>query len=95
MNHSTSSYPQCNGQAEATNQTIMNGIKKKLEKVKEKWIEELPNILWAYRTTPWKATNEMPYSLAFRFEIVIPLEVGLPTIRTEEYDASHNEEVLT
>ena len=30
----------------------------------------------------------------FRFETVIPLEVGLPTIWTKAYDASHNEEVL-
>ena len=41
-----------------------------------------------------KATNETPYSLAFDFEAVIPLDVGLSTIRTEVYDASHNEEVL-
>ena len=39
------SYPQCNGQAEATNKTIMNGIKKRLEKAKGKWVEELPNVL--------------------------------------------------
>ncbi|GFZ14410.1 hypothetical protein Acr_24g0006000 [Actinidia rufa] len=36
----------------------------------------------------------MPYSMAFGFEVVIPLEVGLSTIWTEAYDASHNEEVL-
>ncbi|GFS36152.1 hypothetical protein Acr_00g0044380 [Actinidia rufa] len=34
--NSTPSYPQCNGQAEATNKTIMNGIKKRLEKAKGK-----------------------------------------------------------
>ena len=37
----------------------------------------------------------MPYSLPFGFEAVIPLEVGLPTLRTVAYDVSHNEEVLT
>ena len=58
----------------------MNGIKKRLEKAKEKWVDELANVLWAYRTTSRKATNEMLYSLAFGFEAVIPLEVGLPTI---------------
>ena len=50
--------------------------------------------MWAYQTTLWKATNEMPYSLAFRFEVVIPHEVSLPTLRIEAYDVSHNEEVL-
>ena len=92
--NSTPSYPQCNGQAEATNKTIMNGIKKRLEKAKGRWVDELANVLWAYRTTPRKATNETPYSLAFGFEAVIPLEVGLPTIRTEAYNTSNNNEVL-
>ncbi|GFS36134.1 hypothetical protein Acr_00g0044290 [Actinidia rufa] len=41
-----------------------------------------------------EATNETPNALAFNFEAVIPLEVGLPTIRTKAYDANHNEEVL-
>ena len=36
----------------------------------------------------------MPYSLAFRFEVVISLEVGLPIIQTEAYNANRNEEVL-
>ena len=66
----------------------------KLKKAKGKWVEELPNILWAYQTTPRKATNETPYTLAFGFEVVIPLEVGLPTIHTKAYDVSHIEEVL-
>ena len=42
---SMSSYPQCNGQAKATNKIIMNGIKKRRKKAKCKWVEELPNIL--------------------------------------------------
>ncbi|XP_057488501.1 uncharacterized protein LOC130774471 [Actinidia eriantha] len=92
--NSTPSYPQCNGQAEATNKTIMNGIKKRLKKAKGRWVDELANVLWAYRTTPRKATNETPYSLAFGFKAVIPLEVGLPTIRTEAYNTSHNNDVL-
>ena len=74
----------------AINKTIINRIKKRLEKVKGKWVEELSNILWANRTTPQKITNETPYSLAFRFKEIIPLEVGLPTIRTKAYDVGHN-----
>ena len=72
----------------------MNGIKKRLEKAKSKWIEELLKVLWAYRTTSQKATNKTPYVLAFEFEVVIPLEVNLSTIRTEAHDVSHNEKVL-
>ena len=32
--------------------------------------------------------------MAVRFEVVIPLEIGLPIIRTEVYDIGHNEKVL-
>ncbi|GFS33565.1 hypothetical protein Acr_00g0029320 [Actinidia rufa] len=71
----------------------MNVTKKRLKKAKEKWVKELPNILLAYRTTLRNATNETPYSLAFKFE-AFSLEVGLPTIQTEASDTSYNKEVL-
>ena len=39
--NSTPSYLQCNGQAEASNKTIMSRINKRLEKAKGKWVKEL------------------------------------------------------
>ncbi|RVW54009.1 Gag-Pol polyprotein [Vitis vinifera] len=50
--YSTPRYPQSNGQAEATNKTLITALKKRLEQAKGKWVEELPGVLWAYRTTP-------------------------------------------
>ena len=44
--YSTSAYPQGNGQVKAVNKVIVNGLKKRLDDAKEKWIEELPHILW-------------------------------------------------
>ena len=41
---STPRYPHCNGQAEASNKTILKCLKKKLEK-KSKWPKELPRVL--------------------------------------------------
>ncbi|RVX02377.1 Uncharacterized protein K02A2.6 [Vitis vinifera] len=41
-------YPQSNGQAEATNKTLITALKKRLEQAKGKWVEELPGVLWAY-----------------------------------------------
>ena len=38
-------YPQCNGQAEASNKTILDAIKKRLDKAKGRWVEELPLVL--------------------------------------------------
>ena len=91
---SSPGYPQSNGQAEASNRVIMNGIKRKLEAAKGKWVEELPSILWAYRTTIRKSTNETPFALAFGVEAVIPLEIGLPITRTIEFDVQTNEDHL-
>ena len=48
----TSAYPQGNGQAETVNKVIENGLKKRLDEAKGKWVEELPQVLWTYRTTP-------------------------------------------
>ena len=61
----------------------MNNLKKKLEARKEKWAVELPGLLWAYRTTPRKATKESPFSLVYGAEVVIPAEVGMPSLRIE------------
>ena len=57
-------------------------------------MEELPTILWTFRTTSRSSTRETPFSLTYGVEAVIPLEVGLPTLRSEEYDQENNELML-
>ena len=49
--YSTPAYPQGNGQAEAVSKVIVNGLKKRLDEAKGKWVKELPHVLWMYRTT--------------------------------------------
>ena len=43
--YSTPAYPQCNGQAEATNKEIVNELRKRLDNAKGRWAEELPSVL--------------------------------------------------
>ena len=43
--YSTPACPQGNGQAEAINKVIVNGLKKRLDDAKGKWVEELPHVL--------------------------------------------------
>ena len=38
-------YPKCNGHSEASNKTIMNNLKKRLDLKKERWSEVLHNVL--------------------------------------------------
>ncbi|RVW58468.1 Transposon Ty3-I Gag-Pol polyprotein [Vitis vinifera] len=70
--YSTPRYPQSNGQAEATNKTLITALKKRLEQAKGKWVEELPGVLWAYRTTPGRPTGNTPFALAYGMDAVIP-----------------------
>ncbi|XP_052189945.1 uncharacterized protein LOC127799756 [Diospyros lotus] len=70
-------YPQANEQAEASNKTILHGLKTRLEKAKGGWADELPSILWAYRTTSRVPTEETPFSLAYGTDALIPVEVDL------------------
>ena len=46
--YSTPAYPQENRQGKAVNKVIVNGLKKRLDDAKAKWVEELPHVLWTY-----------------------------------------------
>jgi hypothetical protein len=61
----SSGHPQANGQVKATNKTIFKILKKKLGNRKGDWADDLPEVLWAYRTTKKTPTEETPYALAF------------------------------
>ncbi|XP_034225508.1 uncharacterized protein LOC117635271 [Prunus dulcis] len=91
---SSQNHPQGNGQAEKTNRTIFDCLKRRLEQCKCKWSEELPNVLWAYRITKRKPTDESPFSLAYGTEAVITTESGLPTVRTLVVESNDNEQQL-
>ena len=43
--YSTLTYPQGNGQAETINKVIVNGLKKRLDDAKGKWVEGLSHVL--------------------------------------------------
>ena len=92
--YSSPAYPQGNGQAEAMNKVIMNGLKRRLEGAKGNWVEELPNVLWAYRTTPRRSIGETPFSLTYRAKAVIPAEVNLGSARVSEFIMSQNDNLL-
>ncbi|GKC56653.1 reverse transcriptase domain-containing protein [Tanacetum coccineum] len=92
---STSVYhPQANGAVERANRSIMQGIKTRLHQEGGAWVEELPNVLWAHRTTPKTSNGETPFSLAYGTEAVIPAEIGIPTRRTIQRSDEENEEAL-
>ena len=92
--YSTPAYPQSNGQAEAVNKAIMNGLKKRLEGAKGRWAVDLPNILWAYHTTPRRSTGETPFALMYSAKAVTPAEINLCSARVTELAPIQNDELM-
>ena len=73
---------------------MLNIIKTRLEGAKGIWPEELPSILWAYRTTARTPTGETPFRLTYGSEVVIPAEVGLTSYRVHNHDENKNDEAM-
>ena len=92
--YSTPAYTQRNGQVEAVNKVIVNGLEKRLDDAKGKWVEELSHVLWTYQTTPHRSTRETSFSMTYGAETVILLETGFPTLRTSSFNPSSNNELL-
>ena len=57
-------------------------------------MEELPSILWAYRTTPRESTGLTPFHLVYGNEAVVPIEIGVPSTRRMLYDEENAEQRL-
>ena len=92
--YSSPAHPQENGQVEVMNRSLLKIIKTRLEGAKGIWPDELPSVLWAYRTTARTPTGETPFRLAYGTEIVILAEVGLTSYRVESYDEDMNKEAM-
>ncbi|GJR88666.1 reverse transcriptase domain-containing protein [Tanacetum coccineum] len=87
-------HPQSNGLVERANRSFGDGIKARLGKGNKNWIEELPYVLWAHRTTINSSHGDTPFSLTYGTKAVIPAKIGMPTYRTAAVDAVHNDEEL-
>ena len=50
-------------------------------------MDELLGVLWAFRTTSRKPTGVSSFSLTYGMKVIISIEIGVPTLRTEIPDA--------
>nr|GEX16265.1 hypothetical protein [Tanacetum cinerariifolium] len=87
-------HPQANGLVERANKSLMEGIKARLGRERPGWVDELPNVLWAYRTSLKQSNGETPFSLTCGSKAVIPVEIGMPTHRTMMIREDKNEDEL-
>lgn len=87
-------HPQTNRQIEVTNRTILTGLKKRLNGAKTGWVDKLPSIIWAWRTTLRVATGETPFSLASETKAMVPIEIKILTHRVQYCDELTNNKKL-
>jgi hypothetical protein len=53
------------------------------------WHKELPSVLWVLHTNVNRATRDTPFSLVYRAEAVVPLEIYLESARVAHFNAEH------
>ena len=81
----TPGHPQANKQTEMINRTLLKIIKARLDNAKEAWPKELPNVLWAYKTTARTPIGEAPFRLTYGIEAIILVKVGIIRIKWRRY----------
>ncbi|XP_031258026.1 uncharacterized protein LOC116116068 [Pistacia vera] len=94
LSFSTPRNPQSNDQAESSNKTIIQTLKKRLQKAKGAWADELPEVLWSYRTTARSSMGETLFSLTYGSEAIIPVDVSVPSTRLQWEDEESNDQNL-
>lgn len=58
------------------------------------WVDELSNILWAYKTAHKITMGEISFALNFGDETVIPAEIVMITHRMKYFDEEENNEQM-
>ncbi|GJS89259.1 reverse transcriptase domain-containing protein [Tanacetum coccineum] len=87
-------HPQENGLVERANKILMEGIKVRLGRERAGWVDELPNVLWAHRTSLKQSNDETPFSLTYRSECVILEDIRMPTHRIMMIKEDENKDEL-
>jgi hypothetical protein len=74
-------YAQANGQAEASNKVLIKITKKRIKDNPRRWHEKLSEALWAHRTSRDGAMKVTHFELVYGQEAVLPVEIGLQSLR--------------
>ena len=65
-----------------------------LDRPKEIWVDELPEVLWAYQTTSRQPIEATPFALTYWMEAIITTKIGMPIAKTVMQDQKDNDEEL-
>ena len=57
-------------------------------------MDELPKVLWAYRTIACRPIGISLFALNYGIETIVPIEISMPTLRTDLPEQSNAETVI-
>ena len=72
------------------NKVIKHKLKTKLENLKERLADDLPKVLWAYRTTVRSTTGKTPFSLPYGYEPMVQFELTVGSLRRDNFNPEQN-----
>jgi transposase InsO family protein len=90
VNYASVSHPQSNGQVECSNGIILQALKPRIfDRLKSyvgRWVNELPSVFWALRTSSSRATGHTLFSLAYGSKAMLPIEVEHKSSRVQHFN---------
>jgi len=96
LKYASVAHPRANGQVERINGLILDGLKKRIydanSKKGDKWIQELPHVVWGLRTHPSKTTGQSPFFLTYGSEAILPADIMWKSPRVEAYQEGEADE---
>lgn len=92
---SSTFYAQANGQAKASNQSIIKLIKRKVDEHPRHWHEVLSEVLWAYQISFHGSTETSQYHLVYGQKVVLPCEIAVDSRHMEFQNDLTTEKYVT
>jgi hypothetical protein len=75
---------------------ILDALKKRLyrenKKAPDRWLKELPAVVWGLRTQPSRNTGASPYFMVYGAEAVLPADIAFRSPRVEKFNKDRSDE---
>ena len=95
--NTTAYHPQGDGLVERFNRTLIEMLSKTVKQGGKDWDDQLPYVLFAYRTSVQESTQESPFHLLYGRDPCLPTEeaLAMPATRHQFDVGSYQEELVT